>query len=234
MVDSNILVGMKFITAAWAFFLVSTSCFAAEPFQGKITMRITSNGKSQDMVYAVKGSHMRVEMAMDGKTMSSIMDFKKQEMLMLMPEQKMYMVVALRDAAEKVAAAAADTTLEKTSESEMILGYQANKYLVKSKDQKEPIEIWATEGLGHFANPSDIGPMGGKRKPAAWETELRSKGFFPLRTITKGRKGREDRMEVVNLEKVALADSLFAPPADYKRFEMPGLGGLLQGLGGKN
>ena len=70
MVDSNILVGMKFITAAWAFFLVSTSCFAAEPFQGKITMRITSNGKSQDMVYAVKGSHMRVEMAMDGKTIS--------------------------------------------------------------------------------------------------------------------------------------------------------------------
>lgn len=197
-------------------------------------MRITSNGKSQDMVYAVKGSRMRIDMAADGKTMSSIMDVKKQEMLMLMPEEKMYMVVTFRDAAEKAAAAASDTILEKTSESEMIVGYKATKYLVKSKDQKEPIEIWATEGLGYFVNPSDIGPMGGKRKPAAWEIELRNKGFFPLRTVTKGRKGREDRMEVVNLEKVALADSLFTPPADYKRFEMPGLGGLLQGLGGKN
>jgi len=149
--------------------VAAASAFAAESFEGKITMRITSDGKSHDLAYAIKGSRMRMEMAADGKTMSTILDMKAKEMMMLMPEEK-----------------------------------------------------------------SDFGPMGGKRKPAAWEAELRSKGFFPLRTVMKGRKGREDKMEVVNVEKTSLPDSFFAPPAGYKKFEMPGMGGLLQGLGGKN
>ncbi|MBL9207893.1 MAG: DUF4412 domain-containing protein [Opitutaceae bacterium] len=214
--------------------VAAASAFAAESFEGKITMRITSDGKSHDLAYAIKGSRMRMEMAADGKTMSTILDMKAKEMMMLMPEEKMYMVMPLRDAMDQATSAASTTTFEKTSETETILGYKATKYLVKSKDQKEPIEVWATEGLGSYFNPSDFGPMGGKRKPAAWEAELRSKGFFPLRTVMKGRKGREDKMEVVNVEKTSLPDSFFAPPAGYKKFEMPGMGGLLQGLGGKN
>jgi hypothetical protein len=212
----------------------STGLAAPTPFEGKIRMRITSGGKAQEIQYALKGARMRMEMS-DGKTtMASIVDMKALQVLLLMPDDKMYMVTPLRGAMEQAQAATEEGSFEKTSDSEVILGHKATKYLARVKGEKEPVEIWAAEGLGTYFNPDDFGSMSGKRKPAAWEAHLREKGFFPLRTITKDKRGRETRMEVIGLEKTALPDSLFLPPADYKRFEMPGLGGLLKGITGQN
>jgi len=209
---------------------------AVETFEGRITMKLTSEGKSNEVAYATKGSRMRMEMNSEGKSVVTLLDLNEKQMMMLMPDQKMYMVMPLRDVpgADKVDAAAADTTLEKTSETEIILGYKTTKYLARSKDQKEPVEIWAAEGLGSFFNPNDLNVMGGKRKAPLWEKELREKGFFPLRIVSKPKKGREDRMEVIKLDKTALPESLFVPPADFKKFNLPGMGGLIPGLGGKN
>jgi len=224
------------LSFAFSLTVLASQVCAADAFEGRITMKMTSEGKSNEVAYALKGSRMRMEMNSEGKAMVTLLDLKEKQMTMLMPNEKMYMVMPLRDipGADKVDAAAADTTLEKTSETETILGYKTTKYLARSKEQKEPVEIWAAEGLGSFFNPGDFGAMGGKRKAPLWEKELREKGFFPLRIVTKQKKGREDRMEVVKLDKTALPDSLFVPPADFKKFSMPGFGGLIPGMGGKN
>lgn len=198
-------------------------------------MKITSKGKPIEVTYAIKGSRMRMETEMErGKSVTSIMDLNAKEIIMLVPDQKMYMVMPMKDAVEAARQASAQSgqsILEKTSETEKILGYTATKYLAKSEGG-EPIEIWAASGIGFFFNPNSLGgPMGNRRQaaPAAWERELREKGFFPLRTVVRSPRG-DTRMEVVALEKEKLADTLFQPPADYQKFSLPGgLGGFLPG-----
>jgi hypothetical protein len=213
--------------------VLSAGLAAPAAFEGKIRMRITSEGKPQEIQYAMKGARLRMEMSDGKKTMASIVDMKALQVLLLMPDEKMYMVMPFRGAMEQAQAAAAESSFEKTADTAVILGYKTTKYLARTKGEKEPVEIWAAEGIGAYFNPDDFGSMAGKRKPAAWELQLREKGFFPLRTVTKDKRGRETRMEVIALDKSSLPDSLFVPPADFKRFEMPGLGGLLKGLTGQ-
>jgi hypothetical protein len=88
-------------------------------------------------------------------------------------------------------------------------------------------EAWVAKGVGNFRGLG--GPMGQAPRPA-WEIELSREGGFPFRTIMHDASGAEtSRMTVTAVEKKALADSLFTPPADWKKFEMPaghpGMGG---------
>jgi hypothetical protein len=125
--------------------------------------------------------------------------------------------------------------LEKTGQTEKILGYTADKYIVTQDDQKT--EMWLAEGLGTFMNPNSSNPMGGMGRrggaaPAnmqAWEKALAGKSLFPLRVVGLDKANKETfRMEVTSIDKSALSDSLFAPPAGYEKFDM---GAMMQGGG---
>jgi hypothetical protein len=202
---------------------------AGSSFEGRIRMKVTSGRETTEMEYAMKGAKMRIDAGPADERMASIIDLQTKQMLMLIDSEKMYMVMKMPEAPQGKAEKE-EGTIEKTSETAVIAGYTATKYLVRSKDAKEPIEVWATEDLGTFFNPDSFGgPFGGKSKPPVWESLLRNKGFFPLRTIVR-EKRTETRMEVVAVDKASLPDSLFTPPADYKRMDMPGMGGLLPGL----
>ncbi len=210
----------------------ATSAIAAPAFEGRIQIKVTSGRDVSEMAYAIKGSKMRIEAGDAEERMASIIDLKAMQMLMLIDSEKMYMVMTIPEAPQGEADKE-QGSIEKTSETAVIAGYTATKYLVRSKDSKEPVEVWATEELGTFFNPESLGgPFGGKPKTPAWEQLLRSRGFFPLRTVVR-EKRTETRMEVVSVEKTRLPDSLFTPPAGYQRMEMPGLGGMLPGLLGK-
>lgn len=214
-------------------FFVGPASAAPDTFEGRIRMKITSGRDVSEMEYAMKGSKMRMEMGDQDEQMTSIIDLKTMQMIMLMPSEKMYMVMQVPNPKETAAAKADEGTIEKTSETATILGYATTKYLIRSKDLKEPVEVWATEGLGTFFNPDSFsGPMGGKRKSASWERLLRNRGFFPLRTVIR-EKREETRMEVISLKKGPLPDSLFTPPAGFQRMDMPGMGGLIPGLSGR-
>lgn len=214
----------------------------ADTFEGKIKMTLTTQkGKKSEtmpMSYAIKDTKMRIDVESPDKggTISTIVDLKAQEATVLMPEQKMYMTHSFKDSGlnQKAAEAAADTTVEKTNETATIAGYKATKYLIKTKDQKEPVEVWATDSLGHYISANAFGPGAGKNKSAGWEKVLYEKGFFPLRTVVTEKRGSTTTMEVVNVEKTSLPESLFKAPADYQKFAMPSLKGLIPGFGGKN
>lgn len=215
------------------FALVSPAVVHAAAFEGTVRMKMTAGrGQSQEITLHVKDGYQRADIeAGRGNTVSMITDVAKQQVLILMPEQKMYMVQPLQDltaVAEKMNKSD-DVTFEKTSETEKILGYTCTKYIATSKDMTN--DIWATEELGRFMGVTGANPMGGRRgaqaKPA-WEKVLLGKDFFPLRVVSRNGKGEQFRMEAVAIDKAAQPDSLFTPPADFRKFD---LGGLMQGLG---
>lgn len=217
--------------------LALSAGLSAKDFEGKVRLKMTTqNGQSMFMNYLLKDGRMRVEMEVGrGGTFASIFDPAKQEMVMLMPDQKMYMVHKLTDP-KKLEQTTAQAPVEfvRTGETETILGYRCEKILVKAKDSIT--EVWGAEGMGTFMGMSNRGPMGGSAPRSGWEAALAEHGFFPLRLVSRNQEGKEVmRMEAVSVESQSLPAEAFAVPADFKRFEMPSIPGLggMNPLGGK-
>lgn len=208
--------------------LAPATLAAAETFEGRVTFRMTApGGKAQDMRFALKGARARIEIANVQGMGAMIIDSAKREQLVLMDQQRMYLTMAMPD----VAAAANETKsdevkLTKTGETEKILGHTAEKYLATHKNTTT--ELWLAEGLGNFTPFGGGNPMaggrGGPATPQAWERALAGKGLFPLRVITRDAHQKESfRLEATSVEKQALPDDLFAPPADYRKLDMGGM-----------
>lgn len=215
-----------FVTAA----LVPAALNAA-PFEGKVTFKMSAaREKAQEMRYAIKGDKVRIEFPAQKEMGGMIMDTTKQEMLMIMDSQRMYMVMPTTGA---MGAGAAQTgpepKLEKTGKSEKILGYTAEQYVATQDGTKT--EFWLTEGLGAFAAFSQGNMSGGRGRggnmPSDWQRALAGKPFFPLRVIGYDKGNKESfRMEATAIDKQALPDGMFTPPADYQRMDM---GAMMQG-----
>ena len=227
--------------------LLVPAALSAASFEGKVSFKMTSGrDKPVEMTYNIKGDKIRMEMPAQKGMGGMIMDTTKREMTMIMDEQKSYMVMALPQAAvDAIEKRDEDVKLEKTDETEKILGYTATKYILTEKNNNET-ELWLAEGLGTFMG-FNKNPMGGRGRgtPApAWERALEGKELFPLRVVgrEKGRsradkgkssdkaKGKDAtagnesfRMEVTAIDKASLPDSLFSPPAGYQKFDMSGM-----------
>src|SRR5258705_2305140 len=138
---------------------------AASTFEGKLHMKMSSPGKKDatEMDYRIKAGRARIDMqAPEGKASAPlggmIIDYAKQETTMLIPQQQLYMVMSMAGAAKNAPAASneqqapkkSDVTLEKTGETETILGYKCEKYLIKSEKNDGTTAMWVTEQLGTF------------------------------------------------------------------------------------
>jgi hypothetical protein len=217
--------------------LVLAAGLCAKDFEGKIRFKMTgqdgpakrSNGNAPAfMDYYLKGGLMRIDMdAGNGQIFGSIIDPAKREITILMGAQKMYMVRAMPEPqkTDGVATPSKDAEFVRTGETETILGYRCEKILVKSK--QGDAEVWAAEGLGTFHGMGGGNPMGRPAPKSAWETALAEHGYFPLRMVNRDKSGKEFmRMEAVSVEPQSLPASIFAPPSDYRKFEMPSIPGL--------
>lgn len=210
--------------------LLASAPLSAKEFEGTIRMKLSDGRKGAIPVeYSVKGAMLRTDMqAEEGMTATMIMDFTKQEMIMLMPGQPMYMVMPLKQATAKAAEHVGEQPeLVNTGETEVILGYKCTKYLVKSKEAVT--EIWATDEIGAFQGLGRAMGGGQPSAPPSWEQALSGKGFFPLRVVSAPGSKKAFRLEVTAVEPKALPASHFAPPAGYQKFDM---GGMMQGMGG--
>jgi hypothetical protein len=211
--------------------LIAPSVLSAASFEGKVRFKIESGKeKPMEMSYALKNGLVRIELqSKEGPAPAMIMNPTKQEITVLMAEEKMYMVQPMpkpKDSATK--SPAAEVTLEKTGVTETIAGYVGEKYLMKSKDFTG--EMWLTEQLGAFMGMGEPeGPFGGKKSAGkGWEAALAGKNMFPLRVVDTAAKGKSAfRMDVISVEKTSLPDSLFSAPADWQKFDM---GGMMRGL----
>ena len=211
--------------------LILAPALSAASFEGKVNFKVSSGrSKAEEISYLIKGSMLRFEVAGQKDMGGMIVDMTKKQTIMIMDEQRMYMVMEMPDVAAQAAEAApGEVTLEKTSETAKILGYDATKYISTHQGQKT--DLWLAEGIGTFMSMPKGNPMGGRsgsRPEQAWERALAGKDLFPLRVVGHDKRGREDfRMEATLIEKKSLPDSLFAPPAGYQKFDM---GGMMRGM----
>lgn len=204
-------------------------------FEGKISLALTAGrSDSMNMDYSFKGQKVRTDINAGGQQMGTITDLTRMETIMLIPQMNKYMVMSLKQPIEKAMKNqdTANPDIEITGKTETILGYKCSQMLVK--DKGTVTELWVAEGLGAFTGMGQGGnPMGGmfgggkSPQAAKWEEALKGKGGFPLRVISRDSKGKETlRMEATKIEAGSLPDSLFAPPAGYEKFSMPGMGGM--------
>ena len=153
--------------------------------------------------------------------------------LIMMDAQKMYMVRAMPEPTQekKTEKVVPGQKLEKTGETERILGYSAEKYI--SSGNNGSSDLWLAEGLGTFMAYSAGGPAGGRRGGSTasgeeWERALAGRELFPLRVVSHNKEGKEiSRMEVTAIEKKSQPDSLFTPPDDYQKMDM---GAMMRGM----
>ena len=221
----------KFLCAAA---LLSPAALTAATFEGKVTMTMTAakGGTPTPINFSVKPGFSRMDMQAEGATASIILDQAKEEMIILMPEQKMYLTRAIpKPKADSAASKPSDVVVEKTSVTEKILGYTCTKYIAKEKDSTT--EMWVTDELGTFIGMSNSAPMGGGRRGGApkqaWEEALQGKDAFPLRVVSTANKGGKEsfRMEATAIDKQKLPASLFAAPDDFQKLD---LGGMMRGM----
>ncbi len=223
---------MKKITALLLCLLFAPAAIFAGGFEGKIRFSMKSPRHDQPtfMDYSMKEGFVRIDITSSdsrtkGRTITSIWDLNKHEIYTLMPEQKMYMVMKTEDIAAIAQGAATDVQVEKTGETETILGYATKKYLIKDTSHSTTSEVWAAEGLGTFITSSG-GIFKKKGAMSPIEKELAARGAFPLRMVSHNSNGDEtSRMEVVSIDKKSLPDDAFTVPSDYHPFDLGGMFG---------
>ena len=219
---------------------------SAAAFEGKVDMKITGGPKDKDaaeMSYRIKGERMRMDLSDasssskkkkkkgDDTSGAMIVDYKKKEMIMLIPSEKMYMVHALTEPTGNSKKKSTDVEFKPTGRKETIAGVDAEEYVGKSDGKI--VEVWMTKEMGKFMSQQSGGPRG---KPAeGWEAFMQKENAFPLRVITRKKEGgpEESRMETTAIDRSKQDDALFVPPADYTKFEMPsmpGMGDMMKGM----
>jgi hypothetical protein len=222
--------------------LVPAALSAAASFEGSMQMQmISGKEKPLTMDYLIKKNRARVTPQLGQKegSMAMIIDYDKLEILTLMIDQKMYLSSSIKSLTE--AATGKETgeqkfTLEKTGVKEKILGYNCEKYLMKTTDSNT--EMWLTEDLGTFVGiGTGAGGMGGGGRRAknttaqAWEKALAGKNMFPLRVVVLTPNGKESsRMEVTAIKKESVPESTFTIPADFQKLELPPMGDMMKGM----
>jgi len=198
----------------------------AAPFEGKIELKTTEGKKSFTTTYHYKGDKMRVESSEASDTGAMVMDMTAKEMMILMPSEKMYMVMKFGGQTEETTDTS--TAPVKTGRTETILGYECHEYTITEK--RTVTEYWAAKGLGVFRSMARGGPGGPPQGLSPWEAEALREGLFPLRTVERSAKGKElSRSEATVIEPGSLSDSLFVPPKDFTKFEMPSFGKMFGG-----
>jgi len=213
---------MKMFQAVFLSIVVSAAAHATpSSFEGRIDLLTTEGRKTFTTTFYYTAAKMRIETSEGGEAGAMIMDLAKKEILMLMPSEKMYMVMNIGEQMERPADNSPPPV--KTGRTETILGYECVEYTVTGK--KTVTEYWAAKGLGVFRAMARGGPGGPPTGLSTWESEAAREGLFPLRTVERNVKGKElSRTEATAITPGSQPASLFVPPKDFQKFEMPSLG----------
>jgi len=198
-------------------------------FEGTAKIQFTHERVGTHIVnYSVKDSRLRTEFQVSESAHAvAIADLFNDEVLVLLPGQPLYVTMSLEDSAELAFGHGVDeVVIEKTRARQKILGYRCTKYIARHKN--DSFEIWATEQLGSFMGLS-LERDGAKFQPA-WLDAFIGKGFFPMRVHSLPGSSNALSMETIAVQRESLPETLFTPPAGYRKFNM---GGIVHDLLGK-
>src|SRR5690606_16017415 len=112
--------------------IISAHTSAQTPFEGKIKIKITEEGKNHLIDYVVKGQKFRIEMKDVEEVGAMIFDAQSKKMLIVMPQQKMYMEMPLdySDVDSYFEDESYENKIKMTGEKKTIKGYECEKWIV--------------------------------------------------------------------------------------------------------
>lgn len=207
-------IGLFIICAATL--IITDKAYAQDNFEGKVSMNVYGDdNETHPMEYYIKDGKIRFDAKEKEGTGAFIMDPASKQILIIMPEQKMYLQMKMPEGKmdNETREAVENAEFVKTGETKEILGYNAEKWTYKD-DNKEG-EVWMTKVLGTFYWFKN--PMMKEETKSGWMKELREGGYFPLMVTENGKKV----FEVTSVQKAPVDASLFEIPPDYQKMEMP-------------
>jgi hypothetical protein len=193
----------------------------AAQFEGRLHyQRAQTPGEPDNVICAVKGDKIRVEVIRE-RVNTFITDTAKKETTVIMEDDMAFLVMTSLQPFE-------DLKLEKTAETDTILGHKTQKYTLSS-DEGET-ELWLAEGFGRytgfgegFEQPPKPVPnvdLPEAPVPKAWEYALAGQPLFPLRVVTRDGANRESyRLEIRAITPDPLSEKLFVPSTNYKKLD---------------
>ena len=215
--------------------LATATPASAADFEGRIDMTMSNpeSGNQSTAVIAVyiKTPKIRMETteAVDagsgGKDGSLsfvvIRNTETSESYMIMPEQKMYIVIKDEKGGNVTGSSQSADAYEPTGRTQTILGYRAMEYA--STGGGSYTEMWLATGLGKFLMTGS--QQDKKAPPKGWEKFLEDNNLFPLKVTEYKEKGGSMtyQLEVTRIDQGSQPDSLFEPPADYQKLDPGGM-----------
>ena len=216
--------------------LLAAGTARAQSFEGVVKFKMGTGKNLGEMTQMYKGSKARTEISSGpGGAGAMIMDMANQSMIVLMPQQKMYMVMDMNKMAamaKNMPGAKGQGTAEApgalppitdTGKTDTVAGYSCQYYIV---GDTQKTEVCAAKGLGTFGmGQSPMGRMGSS--PLAVLADPRyakiwKDGFFPLKVRSLDKN--ETVLEATQVEKKTLDAALFTVPAGYQEMKMPSFG----------
>ena len=182
-------------------------------FEGVLEVQAQNTERVQIFTYSVKNGRIRIEPAdVSDAAQVILVDHPAKKTYVLLPAREQYIEIA-----NAVEAGHESTGLQKTELTDELLGYKCDQLLVKLSDAE--VEIWATKEFG--TSGTMLTTIGAKTfSTPAWETELFTKGYFPLKVIIRDVSGYDaGKFEVNTVQKKALGDYLFRIPMGYEKVE---------------
>jgi hypothetical protein len=199
----------------------------AQAFEGTVDYHVKAGDHESDIEYIIKGTKLRFNVSQKAHAAAGIVDLTAKTMIILMPQQKMYMSQPFPD--YKKVAEASKGKFSKTGNTETILGHTCDEYVYTTENGAA--HVWLAKGIGMFQGLFQNKPT----EMDSWVTLVKSKGLFPLKSSYQDKDGKEkSSMVATKLSKEAVDDSVFVPPADYKEMKMPAvdLGQLAPNMSG--
>jgi hypothetical protein len=202
---------------------------AAQAFEGTLTARVAGMPVGAMMKTSYSRGRTRVEVITPGRpSVIVITDPAAHKQYMLLPGQQVYTVTDLKAAAaraDSIARAAAakrgEVSLKATGRKGTVAGLSCEHYAYQ--DAAERLDLCLTTALGRMPGNAML-PGGGALQgqggePPAWARALDRKDAFAVSVAdTAGRV----LFEVTEVSRKPPAPALFAPPAGYRPFRVPG------------
>jgi hypothetical protein len=222
---------------------------AQRTFEGVIVYTLRGDaGKGGEMRQTIKGLMVRQDVTMAGKAGAGpnpymITDGARATMTSVMPEQKMYMTMDLKQSAKDAKAMSQamgikpgektqhTTKFTRTGEKQTIAGYTCENFIIGDEQNSE---MCVTKDLG-MISPFGAGSGRGRGMGSAADVppeyrELYAEfkdGFFMMQ-MSKLKGGKwQPVMTVKSVERRSVPESEFAIPAGYKPLVMPNMKDLL-------
>jgi hypothetical protein len=197
---------------------MTVSLTSLAQFNGTIEFKKVVGKIEVSYKYFVSGDNIRVEEINEGGNIDGIqiMDLKKETIIALSPERKMYM-----DVPNKRPSTELDVKIDKTGKSKTIMGMKCNEIVVTAEGKDRRIVYWVTDGDYNFFIPM-LKTLNRKENQAMFYLQIPGmEGKFPVLSqeyaISTGALVSE--LSTVSVKKGTVDGGMFKIPSDYSKFE---------------